>query len=273
MNGSAQAARKGTTGADSPHVGFLAPGRQRPALRHPLQHAQRAPRLVAKAGPCRGCVAADGLDDQHTAKPRWRITAAQPFQPARRTQPELPPRWRKEQRRGMTSGNKAAFEKQLLDLAARIGTAEAERRGVAPRPKARAAGHDDQRPALGRQHAVRLVQKRQRMVRGFKPVQHRQPVDAVIGQRPARLVRQHRMVVAISRPVHHTLRRGHQPDDPCGVAQKRSQKRNGKAITRHRQPPRRAPARYDLIAHTLLRRTAKLRSVVEITQEMHIEMH
>ncbi len=190
-----------------------------------------------------------------------------------RAQPEAPRGGREEQRRGMGGADEARLGHQPLHLTARIGTAEAEGRGIRPRPEPAAAGHHHQRPALRREDAMHLVEQRQRMIRGLEPMHHHQPVDAVIGQGPAGLVTEDRVIGAVRGPVHHALRARHQPDDPLGRAQKRPEQRHRETIARQCQAPRVAPTLDHPVAHTLLRRTPQLAAVIEVAQDLHVEMH
>jgi hypothetical protein len=94
----------------------------------------------------------------------------------------------------MAFGHEAVIAQLRLELAQRIGAAEAEGRGVAPRPEARAVGHDEQRRSPRSEDAPAFPKDRARMFARFKPVHQDKLVDAARLDRPERFLAQDRHV-------------------------------------------------------------------------------
>src|SRR3989338_5224376 len=180
---------------------------------------------------------------------------------------------RGEQRCHAAFGRKAMLFQLRLKLPRRVGAAKAKGRAIPPRPKPRTVRHDKQRPPPRPQHAMRLIQHRRRIVRGFQPVHDHQAVHMPRCKRPQGFLAQHRHILHARRPRHHALRSRHQPDHPPRLGQIGAQQRHRKAEPSHRLPRRGGPQLFHLPPNSPLRHPPQLGPVVEIAQIKHIQMH
>ena len=90
-------------------------------------------------------------------------------------------------------------DQELVELAAAVGTAMAERRVVEARPHAAPVRHDEEQAALGRQHAPHLAQELPRAVGDLEAMHGEQPVDGAVGERQAVVVHEHAVCEGASR--------------------------------------------------------------------------
>ena len=80
------------------------------------------------------------------------------------------------------------------------GTSVAEGRGVDPRPQPPPVRHDDEQPAVRRQHPPQLAEQRTRPLAPFEHVHEEDAVGAFVGERQLGLVDKDAQAFALARP-------------------------------------------------------------------------
>ncbi len=160
-----------------------------------------------------------------------------------------------------------------LKLSQCIRSAKSEWCLVAARPKTGAVWHNKQSTPLGRQDPITFVQKLDRMLAGFQPMQNNQPIHRIRLNRPKGFFAKHRDIRQALRPGHHPLRPRHQSRDPTRAFQVGTQQGGSKPKADNRHPRHFRPQLQHLRPDCALRRPAQTGAIVKRPEIEDVEVH